>query len=282
MRAKPRLSRCSSGLGSRRWDAGPGDPAGSRGAEEGHHFGHLLGAAETAHRDLSAHEVGDSLRVSPLAAVPTPSGEPDRARRDTVDADVVLRQVARHRLGEADLRRLRHVVGGAAAALPPPDRRHQDDDAAATGAQLRQGAAAEPHGRPEILVQDGDEVGLVGVGEAPGAGAADVVDQDVQASELGDRARHQGLDAGRRGDVQSEGEMRPGSGAVQLALRGAQPLLAAGADRHPRPLAGQRQGDRSPQAPAAPTDDRSLARQLQVHAGILAASDTRLAASQPP
>ena len=59
--------------------------------------------------------------------------------------------------------------------------------------------------------------------------------------------------------------MRPRSGAVQLAFRGPQRLLAAGADRHPGALARERQGDRLPETAAAAADDRGLACQFEIH-----------------
>src|SRR6476620_6829179 len=84
-------------------DAGAGDPAGARGAQERDDVGDLLGAAEAAGRDLARDEGGDAVGVGLLPAVPAAAREQDRSGRDAEDADAMLREIARHRLGQADL-----------------------------------------------------------------------------------------------------------------------------------------------------------------------------------
>ena len=64
-------------------DAGAGDPAGARRAEERDDVGDLLGAAEAPERDLARDEGGDALGIGLLPAVPAAARETgsSRARR---------------------------------------------------------------------------------------------------------------------------------------------------------------------------------------------------------
>ena len=59
----------------------------------------FLGRAEAAERQLARDERGDAVGIG-LLAPPQTAGEEDRAGRDGVDADVVARELVRHRLGE--------------------------------------------------------------------------------------------------------------------------------------------------------------------------------------
>ena len=79
------------------------------------------------------------------AAVPRSPRKPNRPRRHAVDADVVVRQLLRHRLRQADFRGLDGVVRHPAARFAAPDRRNHHDRAAAA----RAACAARPAGRPE-------------------------------------------------------------------------------------------------------------------------------------
>ena len=82
------------------------------------------------------------VRIGLLPLVPRPARKQNRARRDAVDADVVLGQLLRHRLREADFGRFHGVVGHPAARFAPPDRRdHHDRPAAARAACAARRAA---------------------------------------------------------------------------------------------------------------------------------------------
>ena len=72
--------------------------------------------------DLLALSGRDPFRVRLLARVPGAAGKEDRAGRHRDDADVVLRELARERLGQADLSRLHRVVGHPSARFAPEDR----------------------------------------------------------------------------------------------------------------------------------------------------------------
>src|SRR5262245_11242372 len=84
-------------------EADAGDPARRGGEEEGGGRRHLLGSTEAAEGELTADEVGDPVGVGGLSAGPAAAWEEDRARGEAVHADAVLREIAGHGLGQADL-----------------------------------------------------------------------------------------------------------------------------------------------------------------------------------
>ena len=88
-----------------------------------------------------------------LPLPPRTAFEHDRSRRDRDDADLILRQLLRQRLGEADLRGLDRVVGHAAARLAAEDRRDDDDRAAAVLAHVRHREPRHANGGKQRVVE---------------------------------------------------------------------------------------------------------------------------------
>ncbi len=116
------------------------------------------------------------------------------------------REIACHRLGEADLRGLGDVVARPASSLPPPDRRDERDHATAALAQGRQRSARDVQGRKEVLAEHGLEIFRVHVVEGFRARAADVVDDDVEAAQLLDRCGDDRRRPLRLGDVRDDAD----------------------------------------------------------------------------
>ena len=118
-----------------------------------------------------------------LPLPPRSAFEQDRTRRHRDDADLILRQLLRQRLGQADLRGLDGVVGHAAARLAAEDRRDDHDRAAALLAHVRHGEARHANRGKQRLVE---RLLPVGIGRRFDVGAlrqADVVDEHVDAAE---------------------------------------------------------------------------------------------------
>ena len=90
--------------------------------------------------------------------------------------------------GEADLRGLDRVVGHAAARFAAPDRGDHDDRAAAARAHVRHGETRGADRGKQRLVEGRLPLGVGGLEQVAAAGAADVVDEDVEAAERFDRA----------------------------------------------------------------------------------------------
>ena len=112
-----------SATGRRRRHARPDDPRGPWRDEERDDVGDLVDGAEPpqgSSRSTNAAIPSGSSCTRRSQLPPGKSVEPGATLKH---ADPVLREVARHRLREADLRRLRDVVARAAACLAPPDRR---------------------------------------------------------------------------------------------------------------------------------------------------------------
>ena len=127
-----------------------------------------------------------SAMTSGIVLLPLPPRsalEHDRARRDAVDADVVLRELLRHRLGEADLGGLHGVVGHAAAGLAAPDRRDHQNHAAARAAHVRHGETRHADRGKQRLIERALPLGVERGDDVAAAGLADVVDEDVDAAE---------------------------------------------------------------------------------------------------
>ena len=122
-------------------------------------------------------------------AIPRSSRKTNRPRRDAVDADVVARQLLRHRLGEADFGRFDGVVGHPAARFAAPDRRDHDDRAAAAPPHVRHGQPRRADRRKQRLVERLLPLGVGRVDDAGAPGEPDVVDEDVEAAEGLDRSR---------------------------------------------------------------------------------------------
>src|SRR5206468_3779797 len=93
----------------------PADPARARRDEECDDRPDLLGAAESPEWQLPLDKIIDSGRIFLLPAMPRAPRKQNRPWRDAVDADIVARQLLRHRLRQADLGRLDSVVGHPAA-----------------------------------------------------------------------------------------------------------------------------------------------------------------------
>src|SRR5262245_37392123 len=144
--------------------------------EERDDVGDLVDGSEPAPGDLALDEGRDPPRVLALPAVPAPTGEEHGARRTAEHANRALREAARHRRRQADLRGLREVVAGPAAELAPEDRRDHRDHAAPTGAKHRKRRPGDQHRRDDVLAKHRVEVLRVEAVERPRAGAADVVD----------------------------------------------------------------------------------------------------------
>ena len=157
--------------------------------------GDLLGRAEPAERQLARDERGDAVGIGLLPPLPAAAGEQDRAGRDRVDADVVAREIARHRLGERDLGGLGDVVAGRAAGLAAPDRRDHDDGAAAARAQLRASTRARAaERRPQVAIERGGEIGVVDVVEVAAlAGGAWSVTVLLHTDNVGAKATNESI-----------------------------------------------------------------------------------------
>src|SRR6266508_2880794 len=112
-------------------DRGAGDPGGAWRANEGDDVRDLFGCAEAAHGDVLLNEAGDALWVFLLALPPGAAGVGDGAGSDRVHANVVRREIDRHRLGVADEGSLHSVVAGSAAGLAAVDGAEVDDAASA-------------------------------------------------------------------------------------------------------------------------------------------------------
>src|SRR5687767_14517225 len=90
-------SNIASALAAVDGDRRAGDPAGARRGEERDEIGDFLRPAEAAERNLAANEVGDALGIFLLPLPPGATLEGNRSRRHRVDADVVSRELLRHR-----------------------------------------------------------------------------------------------------------------------------------------------------------------------------------------
>src|SRR4051812_23604378 len=107
-----------------------GDPVGERRGQEDDDVGDLLGVAEPAERD-AAQDRAVKLRIIRLRPLPGAAGELDRARRDAVDPDALIREQGRLALRIGHDRRFYRAVGGRAGrSADPRDRRNVDDRAA--------------------------------------------------------------------------------------------------------------------------------------------------------
>src|SRR5579883_1190262 len=130
---------------------------------------------------------------------------------------------------------------------------------------MGQERAREAEGGPEVAVEDRAEVGLVGVGEAAGAGAAEVVDEEVDRAERAEGPRGGGADAGLGGEVAREAD-RARAERARLGHRGVEVGAAARGEGDAAPFAGEGKRDRAADAAAAPADERRPAREPEVHA----------------
>ena len=108
-------------------DGRAADPAGLRRREKRDRRADFFGLAEPAERQLLLDELRDAFGIGLLPLPPRSAFKQDRARRHRDDADLILRQLLRERLRQADLRGLDRVVGHAAAGLAAEDRRHDHD-----------------------------------------------------------------------------------------------------------------------------------------------------------
>src|SRR5205085_654624 len=105
-------------------------------ANEHRRAGHLRHRPEPTQRHLPPHELGDAVWILLLPAMPSASLPEDRARGDAIHRDAPGCNLAGQRTHEADLGRLRGVVGGRAARLPTEDR---GDDYQTTPAAIDHG-----------------------------------------------------------------------------------------------------------------------------------------------
>ena len=121
----------------------------------------------------------------------------------------------------------------------------------------------------DVLVEDGLEIGRVHVRERLGAGAADVVDDDVDATELIDGCCDDRRCPLRCGDVGDDADRSPR--AVDRANRGVELVTPARAEDDVRTLLGEAGRDAAADAPARAGHDRDFAGEPEIHAGILRA-----------
>jgi hypothetical protein len=98
----------------------------------------------------------------------------------------------------------------------------------------------------------------VAVGQRADLADAGVADQDVDAAELRDRARHQLVQVGAARDVGAAGD-HPRAPVAQLAGDGVQPLGAPGAQGHDGAPFRQQPGGGLADAAARPGDGHDLA-----------------------
>ena len=172
-------------------------------------------AGEFAHASIVLH-----------ALVPRPAWKTDRPRRHAVDADIIFRQLLRHRLGEADFRRFHGVVRHAAARFTPPDRRDHHDRAAATPAHLGHGHPGRADGWEERLVE---RLMPLRVGRMDDVGAlreADVVDENIEAAESLDGSQDHVGDTLFGGKIGLNRQGPPGAALASAAVsRSRRPAL---------------------------------------------------------
>src|SRR5437773_1748908 len=217
-------------------DGGAGDVLGHAGAPERHEeaMARALGLAEHLREPFRETDIG----------------------RDRVDADRVRRQLERHRLREADDRRLARGVERVAGRRPLALDRHDVDDAPAASPRdhaRRDRARAVQH-RLQVGAHEGVPALLAGLQEGGAKRPAHVVDQHVDAAEALDGGGHGALD---RLPVAHVGGQCEGLPARPLDLRGggARRRRVELEDGDPGAERGETEGDPLPDARPGAGDD---------------------------
>ena len=180
-----------------------------------------------------------------------------------------LRQIARHRLGQADLRRLRDVVARAAARLAPVHRRDHDDDAAAARAEVRERRARHAQRREQVAVQHRLQIRVVGGGEVARARSAHVVDDHVEPAVRTDGRVDDGGHAGGRRHIGRDADGRAVGTAARPRLtdRGVEVAGFARAEDDARALSGERERDSAAEPAARAGDEGDLVLEREIHGG---------------
>ena len=143
-------------------------------------------------------------------------------------------------------------------------------DAAAALTHQRHGQARGADRREQRLVDRRLPLGVGRAEDVGAAGLADVVDQDVDAAEPFDRARHDQLDAGGGRDVglHRQHHARAARRGFDFHRGFGQPLFAARAQAHAAAFRHQRAGARQPETAARTGDDRYLVGESEIHPGV--------------
>ena len=197
---------------------------------------------------------------------PAAALEEDRARAERVDADAVGPELARERVGEVDLGRLRRGVLRPRLGLHAGDRRDEQRRPAAAGAQVRQRRAHEHRGMDDVEGQRLLPVGGRRLLErrsrrrrrrrwrrrGPGrrSSRAHSSTAAVERRLVGDVGRH---------------AVRAHAERAQLARRPLHLVGVAGAQPHGAALVGQAQDDRPADPARRAGDEGDLAGEPEVH-----------------
>ena len=120
-------------------------------------------------------------------------------------------------------------------------------------------------GRKEVLVENGLQIRRVHVGERLGTGAADVVDDDVDSTELLDGRLDHRRSAGRRCDIGDDAD-RPARRSDR-AYGGIELVAPARAQDDVRTLVCEPGSDPTADAAARAGHDRDFAGEPEIHAG---------------
>ena len=233
-------------------------------AKEDQEIGGLLWRGKPVYRRmLSRHLVDVALPVAAriggeLLRCLDPVGGQDEPEIDCVNADAILDELRRHGLRRHHKRRLGDVVDRLVPQrLGGTDGCVVEDDAAATGLHRRHEPAGQanrghymevPVGLPLLVRRINDRLVATGAG---------IVDQDVGASELLGRCRHECGTATRSGDVSSDSE-HPRVRGRNLGKGGLQLVRVARGDDDVRPLPSQRFGGGQADADTTSGDDGDL------------------------
>ena len=227
------------------------------------------GRPKRPERQVGLEKCVDPVRILPGPPFPAAAGEHDGARRDGVHADAERRELHGEGLRHPDLGGLggdvRRALQVASAPLAAVDRHDVDDGAAAPRAHARHHEPARADGRHQVQVDRPLPLLRAGLLERAAGRPANVVDQDVHATERGLRRAHRSLYAFRRGHVGGDGDRlhpeRPhGAGG------GLERLAPPRTESHATSLARELYGNAAPDPTAAPCHERCLALEPEIHA----------------
>ena len=161
----------------------------------------------------------------------------DQPRRDVRDPHRLALQVVTQRTRVAVHRELRGDVRRAVRVRPDAGHGAEVDNMPAAVDEVRDAETRHPHQAEHVRLDHLALVLLVRFPDrVPAAGEPGVVDQDVQAAELLERALDEPLAGGGVGDVEGAVAARPGHDPragvdERLRRRGADPARTAGHDR---------------------------------------------------
>src|SRR6266567_3121829 len=281
-------SACSHAHAAVDGQPGAGDEAGRVGGEEDHRVGHVGDLAQAALRGETNHRadgIGQAREQADvhdvLSQLVAHLGR-DQAGVDAVHPDGVAEPAGlggRHPGQPVDCRFRRGVDRDARKGDRRGDRRDVDHGAAAAGraagAHGAEGVLDAERGAEDVDLEHLADVVRVEVDDQAGNLDAGVVDHDVHAAELGDRARDASLPAVVVGDVQRE-ERGVTAGFLDRVDGGLAEFLADVADDDGRAGPGQRLGHPGAEA-ARPAGDQGLASGQVVHAHVHLLLETALA-----